>query len=164
MRYKSFEPDIDRSAYVAPGAVIIGQVILKEDVNIWFGAVLRGDVNSIFVDEGANIQDNSTVHVADDARTHIGRHVTIGHNCVIHGCVIGDETLIGMGSTLLDNAVIGKNCIVGANSLVTMGKVFPDGTLIMGSPAKVVRELTEEEILGLKSHAVEYVALSKGYK
>jgi carbonic anhydrase/acetyltransferase-like protein (isoleucine patch superfamily) len=164
LNYKTYKPNIEPSAFIAKNATVIGQVTIGKTSSVWFGTVIRGDVNHIVIEEGSNIQDNTTVHVADNAPTYIGRYVTIGHNCIIHGCHIGDESLIGMGSTILDGAVIGEHSIVGANSLVTMGKVFEPGVLIMGSPAKVVRVLTTEEIKDLRVHAKKYVDLAMDYK
>jgi len=161
--YKAYEPVIGEDVFIAEGTHIIGRTSLGDKVNIWFGAVLRGDVNTIEVGSGTNIQDNTTVHVAGSYKTVIGEDVTIGHNCIIHGCTIEDACLIGMGTTILDGAVIGKNSIVGANSLVTMNKSFPEGHLIMGSPAKVIRALSEEEIIGLEAHAHHYVSLAEDY-
>lgn len=161
--YKTYKPSIGQDVFLADGSHVIGQTRLGDKVNIWFGAVLRGDVNTIEVGSGTNIQDNSTVHVAGSHKTVIGQDVTIGHNCIIHGCTIEDACLIGMGATILDGAVIAKNSIVGANSLVTMNKSFPEGHLIMGSPAKAIRPLTEEEIKGLEAHAHHYVSLAEDY-
>jgi carbonic anhydrase/acetyltransferase-like protein (isoleucine patch superfamily) len=137
MTYKGYKPEIDESAYLAPSADVIGQVKVKENASIWFGTVLRGDINKITVGKCSNVQDNSTVHVSKDTGTEIGDYVTIGHNCIIHGCKISDYTLIGMGSIILDGSVISEYSIVGAGSLVTGNKIFPPGVLILGSPATV---------------------------
>ncbi len=163
-KYKNEKPNVDVSAFVADQSSVIGKVTIKANCGIWFGAVLRGDVNTIYIGEGTNVQDNTTVHVAGNAKTVVGNGVTIGHNCIIHGCEIGDSSLIGMGSTILDHSVIGKRSIVGAGSLVTMNKVFPDDVLIMGSPAKVIRALTEEEKLSLEKSAQHYIEIAKEYK
>lgn len=162
--YKNNRPTIDDSAFIAMHAVVAGEVTIKKDAGIWFGAVLRGDVSSIHIGEGTNIQDNATVHVGHGIPTIVGNHVTVGHNCVIHGCTIHDNVIVGMGSTVLDGVVIGKNSIIGANSLVTMNKKFPEGVLIMGSPAKVIRDLTPKEIESIEASAVDYIQLSKEYK
>lgn len=162
--YRNHNPKVDASVFIAENAVIIGQVTVEADANIWFGTVIRGDINSIHIGKETNIQDNSTIHVGYKEPTVIGNQVTVGHNCIIHGCTIGHNSLIGMGSTILNGAKIGRNSIVGANSLVTMHKVFPDGVLIMGSPAKVIRDLSGEEIMGLGKSATNYVALAKEYK
>lgn len=162
-KYKDIAPIIEDGVFHAEGASIIGRVTLKKQANIWFSTVLRGDVNTISVGEDSNVQDNSTVHVSDNAATVIGDRVTVGHNCVIHGCTIEDECLIGMGSVILDGAVIGRNSIVGAGSLVTMNKRFPERSLIVGSPAKAVRELTEEEVQRILVSAEHYVKHAKAY-
>lgn len=161
--YKGKEPTIGDQVYLAEQTIVIGRVVLKDRANIWFGTVLRGDVNEITVGVDSNIQDNSTIHVAHDFATIIGNRVTVGHQCIIHACTIEDDCLIGMGSTILDGATIGRGSIVGANSLVTMNKTFPPYSLIMGSPAKVVRPLTEAEIAGNVASAEHYVAYAKSY-
>ncbi len=149
-------PAADRF-WVAPNAQVIGDVRLAEDVGIWFGAVLRGDNDPITVGARSNIQDNSVIHADHGVPTTIGQDVTVGHSVTLHGCTIGDNTLIGMGATVLNGAVIGRNCIVGANALVTEGKVFPDFSLIVGSPAKVVRELPPEAAANMQRSAESYV-------
>lgn len=163
MKFKEYNPDIKNGCFIADNAYVIGQVKICEDANIWFGAVLRSDTNSIYVGKSSNIQDNCTVHVDTDSSVHIGNYVTIGHNSVIHGCTIGDCTLIGMGSIIMNGATIGSETIIGAGSLVTENKNIPSGVLCMGSPAKVVRKLTEEEKKGLKRTAESYVKESKEY-
>ena len=161
--YKGTVPVIGEAVFVAEQVALIGRVILKDRANIWFGSVLRGDVNRITIGVDSNIQDNSTVHVTSTYETKVGDRVTVGHNCIIHGCVIEDNCLIGMGATILDGAVIGKGSIVGANSLVTMNKTFPPYSLILGSPAKVIRPLTEAEIASTLESAEHYVAYAKTY-
>lgn len=162
--YKDYKPCIDKNVFIAENSTIVGRCFIGEDCSIWYNAVLRADVNEIVVGKGTNIQDGCVVHCDKEYRTEIGEHVTVGHTAIIHGCTIGSNCIIGMGSTILDGAVIGDNVIIGANSLVTSGKSVPAGVLAMGSPAKVVRELTSEEIEGI-SHSVEgYVKLSKEYK
>lgn len=163
---KSFEgikPTIDDSAFVAETADIIGNVTIKENASIWYKAVLRGDDGKVIVGENSNVQDGTIVHCGENEPTIIGNNVTIGHAAIIHGCKIGNNSLIGMGSTILDNAEIGEFTMVGAGSLVT-GKKFPSGVLLLGSPAKVVRELTEEEKLSLKKSALHYVEMGKKHK
>lgn len=145
--------------YIAPGAAVIGDVTLGENVGIWHNAVVRGDTNSICIGSRTNVQDNSTLHVDADFRLRIGDGVTIGHNAIVHGCTVGDNTVIGMGSIILNGAVIGNNCIVGAGSLVTGKMNVPDGSLVMGSPAKIARQLTEEEIASNRENAEHYVEL-----
>jgi carbonic anhydrase/acetyltransferase-like protein (isoleucine patch superfamily) len=157
-------PEIDASAYVASGAVVIGAVRLAKNSSVWHNAVLRGDINSIEVGEGSNIQDGTIVHLADGYGVKIGRYVTIGHAAMIHACEINDECLIGMQATVLDGAVIGAQSIVGAGALVTKGTQIPEGSLVLGSPAKVVRPLTGEERSGLKSMAEKYVIVSREHK
>jgi carbonic anhydrase/acetyltransferase-like protein (isoleucine patch superfamily) len=147
----------DGRYFVAPGAHLIGRVELREDANVWFNCVLRGDNEWIAIGARANIQDNSILHTDMGFPLTIGADCTIGHNVVLHGCTIGDGSLIGMGATILNGAKIGKNCLVGANALVTEGKEFPDNSLIVGAPAKVVRELGEDSREKLLESARHYV-------
>ncbi len=163
-QYLDTDPKIDPSVYIAEGATVIGAVDLKRDVSIWHSAVLRGDINSITIDEGSNIQDGSVVHLANDFGVSIGKYVTVGHSAVIHACTIHDECLIGMNATILDGAIIGKQSIIGANALVTKGTQIPEGSLVLGSPAKVVRPLTEEERLSIKPWAEKYVITAQFHK
>lgn len=151
-------PRIPASAFVAPGAILVGDIALGEHSSIWYNAVLRGDINRIVVGDYTNIQDLAMVHVADAFPTTIGRHVTIGHTAIIHACTIGDESLIGMGAVILDGAVIGNQCLVGAKALVTQGTKIPDGSLVLGSPAKIARSLTAQEIAALRASAEHYAA------
>ena len=170
--YKGETPDIDKSAWIAPGAAVIGDVKIKEDCSIWFGVVIRGDVHKIRIGKRVSIQDLSMIHVthykksdkSDGSPTIIGDDVTIGHKVMLHGCKIEDACLIGMSATILDDAVIGKESIVGAGALVTKGKKFPPRSLIIGSPAKVVRELTDKEVEELYNSASRYVKFMKGYR
>lgn len=157
-------PQVDASTYIASGAVVIGAVRLAKDTSVWHNAVLRGDINTIDVGEGSNIQDGTIVHLANDYGVKIGRYVTIGHAAMIHACDIGDECLIGMQATVLDGAVVGAQSIVGAGALVTKGTQIPEGSLVLGSPAKVVRPLTEVERSGLKSMAEKYIIVSREHK
>jgi len=143
--------------FVADGARIIGNVRLKSEASIWFNCVLRGDNDWIEVGERCNVQDGSVLHTDPGYPLTIGRGVTIGHNVMLHGCTIDANSLVGIGSTVLNGAVIGSNCIVGANSLITENKTFPDGSLIMGSPARAVRGLTDEEIASIAASADHYV-------
>ncbi len=156
-------PSIHKNSFIASSADIIGNVVIGAYSNIWFGAVLRGDMDSMTIGSYTNIQDNSTVHNDDNLSVSIGDYVTIGHNCIIHGCKISSNTLIGMGSTILNGAEIGEYTIVGAGSLVTQGKKIPSGVLCMGVPAKVIRELTIEEKESIKKSAKHYVELSSKY-
>jgi carbonic anhydrase/acetyltransferase-like protein (isoleucine patch superfamily) len=164
VRHKNSNPQIDENAFVADSADIIGKINLEEDTSIWFGAVLRGDCNSIHVGKGSNIQDNCTVHVGKNSPVEIGANVTVGHNAIIHGCKIGNNSLIGMGSIILNDAEIGEDVIVGAGSLITSGKKIPSGVLCIGSPAKVIRELTEKEREYVRASALSYIEESKNYK
>ncbi|CDZ27352.1 gamma carbonic anhydrase family protein [Neorhizobium galegae] len=144
--------------WLAPDATVIGKVELGEDVGIWFGSVLRGDNEPIVVGQGTNIQEGVMIHTDPRYPVEIGENCTIGHHAIIHGCTIGDNSLVGMGATILNGAKIGRNCLVGANALVTEGKEFPDNSLIVGSPAKVMRVLDDEAVEKLKQSAVRYVA------
>lgn len=149
--------------FVAPNAAVIGRVHLGRDSSVWFGAVLRGDTNDIEIGDGTNIQDNSVVHVDDDAPAHLGKNISVGHSAVVHGCTIGDGSLIGISATILSHAGIGEFCIVGAGALITERKQFPDRSLIIGVPAKRVRDVTDEEVEMLKQTAEHYAALGRRY-
>lgn len=163
-QYLEQDPQIDASAYVAQGAVVIGAVRLGPNSSVWHNAILRGDINSIEIGEGSNVQDGSVLHLADDYGVHVGRYVTIGHMAMVHACTIEDECLIGMHATILDGAVIGAQSIVGAGALVTKGTQVPAGSLVLGAPAKVVRALTESERNDLKAMAEKYVTVSRVHK
>ena len=158
------DPQIAENVFVAPGAVVIGDVVLKKNSSVWFNAVLRGDLARIEVGEHTSVQDNVVMHIANDGPCIVGNHVTIGHSAVIHACTVGDECLIGMGAVILDGAVIGKQSIVGAGALVTQGSVFPEGSMILGSPAKLTRPLTAEERTWIKSLADKYTEVSAYYR
>ncbi len=158
-------PKIHETCFVAENATVIGQVELAENVNVWYGTVLRGDVNFIRIGKNTNIQDNTVVHVESNGHpTIIGENVTIGHGAIVHACTVGDHSLIGMGAIVLDGAVIGENVILGAGALVPPGKTIPDNSLAVGSPAKVIRTLSEDEIPKRISHAERYVALAEKHK
>jgi carbonic anhydrase/acetyltransferase-like protein (isoleucine patch superfamily) len=157
-------PTIAESAYVADSAQVMGDVHLGAHASVWFGVVIRGDTERITVGEGSNIQDGSVLHADFGVPLTIGNYVTVGHKVMLHGCTIGDETLVGIGAVILNKAKIGKNCLVGAGSLVTEGKEFPDGSVIMGSPAKVVRSLSPEQIQGLRMTALHYIDNAKRYQ
>ena len=157
-------PAIDPTAFVAPGAHIVGHVTLGAESSVWFQAVLRADINRIVIGPRSNIQDGAIIHLADDFGTHIGELVTVGHKAILHACTVGDEVLVGMGAIILDGAEIGPRCILGAGALVTGGKKFPEGSLIIGSPAKAVRMLTLDEQAGIGIWAEKYVALSRAYR
>ena len=156
-------PDIGEDVYIAPGAHVIGRVALGARASVWFGAVLRGDNDPIRIGADSNVQDGAMIHADPGVPTTIGDGVTIGHHAIVHGATVGNRSLVGMGATLLNRAVIGADCIVGANALVTEGKSFPDGSLIVGSPARVLRPLTETEIAGLRLSAATYVANARRY-
>ena len=150
-------PRIEGSAWVAETAQVIGNVELAQDVSIWFGSVLRGDNEPLRIGRGTNIQDGSVLHSDHGKPLTIGDNVTVGHMVMLHGCAIGDGSLIGIGAVVLNGARIGRNCLVGAGALITEGKVFADGSMIIGSPAKAVRDLTPEQIEGLRQSALNYV-------
>ena len=156
-------PDIAESAWVADSAEVIGRVTLAEDVSIWFQAVLRGDTEQMTIGRGSNIQDGSVLHADYGFPLTLGEGVTVGHKVMLHGCSVGDHSLIGIGAVVLNGARIGKHCLVGAGALVTEGKEFPDGSMIIGSPAKAVKELTEAQIEGLKASARHYIDNSRRY-
>jgi carbonic anhydrase/acetyltransferase-like protein (isoleucine patch superfamily) len=158
------QPQIDPSAYVAAQAVVIGDVRLAAHSSIWPTAVLRGDINFIEIGEGSNIQDGCIVHLAEDLPVIVGKLVTVGHRAILHACTVEDECLIGMGATILDGAVIGKGSIIGAHALVTKGSRIPPGSLVMGTPAKVVRALHPEEIADIRHWADHYIALGPIHK
>ncbi|MDR0912084.1 MAG: gamma carbonic anhydrase family protein [Methanobrevibacter sp.] len=154
---------MDKSAKIFHGAQVLGDVEIGKNSSIWFNAVIRGDRGKIIIGNNSNIQDNCVLHGSLEIDTHIGDNVSIGHGAIIHGCEIEDNVLIGMNATVLNKAKIGKNSIVGANALVSENKEFPEGSLILGIPAKVVRELNSKEIEAIKLNAKEYVDLSKEY-
>jgi carbonic anhydrase/acetyltransferase-like protein (isoleucine patch superfamily) len=143
--------------WVAPDAALIGKVRLRENASVWFGAVLRGDNDWIVVGEGANIQDNSVVHTDPGTPTTIGAGVTVGHRVILHSCTVGENTLVGMGSTLLTGCSIGRNCLIGANTLIAEGKIIPDNSLVLGSPGRIVKQLSEQQLALLKISADVYV-------
>ena len=172
MNYKDLTPKIGKNSWIAPSADVIGDVTIGEDCSIWFGTVIRGDVHKIIIGDRTSVQDLSMVHVthykkedkSDGNPTIIGDDVTIGHKVMLHGCTIENACLIGMSTTILDGAVIGEESIVGAGSLVTKNKIFPPRSLIMGSPAKVVRSLNEKEINELYASASRYVEFKNSYQ
>jgi carbonic anhydrase/acetyltransferase-like protein (isoleucine patch superfamily) len=158
------KPAIADSAWVADSAQVMGHVTLGEDSSVWFGVVARGDTATITVGKGSNIQDNSVLHADHGMPLVIGENVTVGHQVMLHGCTIGDGSLIGIQAVVLNGAKIGKNCLVGAGALVTEGKEFPDGCMILGSPAKAVRQLSDAQIEGLKMSAQHYIENARRYK
>ena len=163
-KFLSKDPAISESAYIAEGAVVIGDTTIGKQSSIWPSCVVRADINSIVIGDRTNIQDGSILHLADDYGVSIGNDVTVGHGAIIHACEIEDECLIGMGSTIMDGAVIGRNSIIGAGALVTGGTRIPPGSLAMGSPAVVVRSLSEAEQSSIKKWAQKYVSVAAAHK
>jgi len=163
-KYKDFKPKIKKSAWVAPSADIIGRVKIGKDASIWYGTVIRGDVAKIKIGNRTNIQDLSMIHVHHGQPTILGDDVTVGHQVMLHGCKIGNACLIGMSATILDGAVIGDNSIVGSKSLVTANKKFPPRSLIMGTPAKRIRELTNKEVEEIIQNAKNYIHYKSDYE
>ncbi len=160
-------PEIHPDSYIAPSADLIGSVVIGAHASVWFNAVLRGDNDVIRLGANSNIQDGSVVHVDPGAPVTIGDGVTVGHSVMLHGCAIGDFSLVGIGSRILNNAVIGRSCVVGAHTLITEGKTFPDRSMILGSPGKVVRELSDGEVESLRGYAdlyVKKIAVYRGLK
>ena len=158
------QPAVAASAWVADSAVVIGNVTLGEDASVWFGVVIRGDTSTISIGKGSNVQDNSVLHADVGMPLVIGEGVTVGHQVMLHGCTVGNNSLIGIGAIVLNGAKIGNNCLVGAGALVTEGKEFPDGSMIIGSPAKAVRMLSPEQIEGLKMSAKHYIDNARRYR
>ena len=158
------QPDVDPSAYVADFASVIGNVALGENVSVWSGAVIRGDNERIALANGVNVQEGAVLHTDPGFPMQIGAGVSIGHQAMLHGCTIGEGSLIGIQAVILNGAKIGKNCLIGAGALITERKEFPDNCLIVGVPAKVVRTLSEDDIAGLRKNAAEYVARSGRFK
>lgn len=161
--YETFTPSIHPSAFIASSADVIGRVTIHEEASVWYNSTLRGDINSIVVGAQSNIQDNVVVHLSDDFGCHIGKLVTVGHSAILHACEVKDEVLVGMGAIILDGAVIGERSIIGAGALVTSGTIIPPGSLVLGSPAKVVRQLSEEEQSKVKDWALKYVRQSRKF-
>lgn len=157
-------PSIHEGAWIAPSADVCGRVTIEAGASLWFGAVARGDSEHIHVGAGSNVQDGSVLHSDAGFPLHIGQGVTIGHRAVVHGCTIGDHSLIGIGAVVLNGARIGRHCLVGAGALVTEGQEFPDGSLILGSPAKVVRPLTAAQRVGLEASALHYQRNAQRYE
>jgi carbonic anhydrase/acetyltransferase-like protein (isoleucine patch superfamily) len=163
-RYLDTPPTIHPTAFVAPGADVVGDVTLAEESSVWFQAVLRGDINRIVIGPRSNVQDGAVVHLADDYGAFVGELVTVGHKAVLHACTIADEVLVGMGAIILDGAEVGARSIIGAGALVTGGTKIPAGSLVLGSPAKVVRSLSLDDQAGIKVWAEKYVALSRAFR
>lgn len=162
--YGGITPTIDPSVFLAAGSVVVGNVTIGRDSSVWFNTVVRGDLNPISIGERTNIQDGCVLHVDHERYgLTIGSEVTVGHGAIVHACTVGDGSLVGMGAIVLDGAVVGKGCLVAAGSLVKMRDVIPDGVLAAGSPARVVRPLSPEEIAGLRRTALNYVDYSRSY-
>ena len=150
--------------WVADSATVVGKVLLKQDASVWFNAVVRGDNDLITIGEGSNVQDGSVLHTDPGFPLTIGAHVTIGHKVMLHGCHIGEGSLIGINAVVLNGAKIGKNCLIGANTLITEGKEIPDNSVVMGSPGKVVRTLSEEQVKGIRAGAAHYVENARRFR
>jgi carbonic anhydrase/acetyltransferase-like protein (isoleucine patch superfamily) len=157
-------PVLHKDSWVATNAILIGKVVLKKYANIWFNVVLRGDIETITIGEGTNVQDGSVFHTDPGCKLTLGKGVTVGHMVMLHGCEVDDDTLIGIGSTILNKTKIGKNCIIGANTLIPENKIIPDRSLVLGSPGKIIRQVTEKEIEEIKENAKHYVENFKRYK
>ncbi|WP_340819334.1 gamma carbonic anhydrase family protein [Methanolobus sp. WCC4] len=162
--FKSNTPEISPTAFVASNAAVIGDVTISDGSSVWFGAVIRGDADSIHIGKRTSIQDNVVIHTDAPQKVEIGDDVSVGHGAVLHGCRISDNVLIGMNATVLNGAEIGENCIIGANALVPPGKKIPAGSLVVGVPGKVQRQLSDEDIAHIKENAEEYVRLSEEYR
>ncbi len=163
-QFKEQSPEVSEDTFLAPGCKIIGDVTIKSGSSIWYNAVLRGDIAAINIGENSNIQENCSLHVDHNTPLNIGNNVTVGHGVVLHGCRIKDNCLIGMGATILNDALIGKNSIIGAGALIPEGKEIPPGSLVIGIPGKVIRELSETEINKLEDHAKDYANLADAHK
>lgn len=150
--------------YVADNAAVIGDVTLKKDASVWFGCTIRGDNDPIVIGEGSSVQDGCVLHADPGYPLTLGDNVSIGHMAMLHGCTVGEGTLVGIGSIILNGAVIGKNCLIGANSMVTEGKVIPDNSVVMGSPGRIIRQTTEKDLAMIARPAPHYVARAKNYK
>lgn len=158
---KGKKPNIDKDAFIAETASVLGDVTLGEGSSIWYGAVARGDIAPIIIGKFSNIQDNATVHNETNIPAIVGDYTVVGHNAIIHGCTIGNNCLIGMGSIILNRAVVGDNCIIGAGSLITQGKVIPPNSMVVGTPGKVLRQVTDDELEKVKKNAIRYSDLWK---
>ncbi len=155
---------IGKDYFIADSAVVIGSVIIHNNVSVWFGAVIRGDDDLITIEENTNIQDGVVIHTDEGITAHVGNGVTVGHNAMLHGCKVGDNSLVGINAVILNNAEIGDNCIIGANCLITQGKVIPDNSMVLGSPGRVIRNVTPQEIEDLRFSADHYVKNFKRFK
>ena len=156
-RFLRKKPTVGKNVYIAKGAVVLGDVTLGDNSSVWYNAVVRGDINKIVIGASTNIQDNAVLHLADDFACILGDFVTVGHSAIVHACTIGNESLVGMGAVVLDGAEIGEQCLIGARALVVGGMKVPPGSLVLGSPARVVKQLSPEERANLKYWATKYV-------
>ena len=163
-RLGDLTPQLDPESWIAPNAVVIGEVQMEKNSSVWWNCTIRGDRDVLIIGENSNIQDGSVIHSNKGIKVVIGKNVTVGHMVMLHGCTIGDNSLIGMGAVILNRAVIGKNCLVGAHTLIPEGKIFPERSLIMGVPGKVVRELTDDEVAKLPGSSERYVKNWQRYK
>lgn len=150
-------PTLGKNVYIAKGAVVLGDVTLGDNSSVWYNAVIRGDINRIVIGHSTNVQDNAVLHLSDDFPCILGNYVTVGHSAIVHACSVGDESLVGMGAVILDGAEIGEQCLIGARALVVGGMKIPPGSLVLGSPARVVKQLSPEERTNLKHWATKYV-------
>ncbi len=164
IEYEGVKPQIHESCFIADSAEIIGRVKLDENSSVWYGCIIRGDENHINVGKNTNIQDGTVIHISKEYPTEIGDYVTVGHKAIVHACKIGNNVLVGMGAILLDGVEIEDDVLIGAGSIVTPGKVIPRGSLVLGSPAKVIRELSSEEIAHLKQSALDYCIYAEKHK
>ena len=163
--HTQFRPEqVHSSVFIAAGAVVVGDVTLTQDVSVWFNAVLRGDTEALVIGAGTNIQDGAILHADPGYPTIIGTGCTVGHRAIVHGARVGDNSLVGMGAILLNGVVVGENCIIGAGALLTQGKIFPSGALILGRPAKMVRDLTADEITANRASAAGYIQKAKAFQ
>ncbi|WP_143695799.1 gamma carbonic anhydrase family protein [Virgibacillus proomii] len=162
--YNHHKPSIHESVFVAPGAYLIGDITIGKKSTIWFNAVLRGDEDSIMIGEKCSIQDNSTIHLFEGCPVVVEDEVTVGHNVILHGCKVGKRSIIGMGSTILDNVEIGEECIIGANTLIPPGKKIPSRSLVVGSPGKIVRDVSAKDLELIQLSIDTYVAKGKDFK
>lgn len=163
MPYLDYRPTIGRDVYIAPTASVIGRTFLGDQASVWFGAVLRGDIAEVRLGHGSNIQDNSVMHVGDDDPCIVGDNVSIGHSVTLHGCTVEDDCMIGMGAIILNKVVVGRGSVIGAGAMVTQGTIIPPWSLVLGSPAKVKRELTDEERIFYAHFAPKYTQVAKHY-
>jgi gamma-carbonic anhydrase len=162
--FMDFSPVLEEGAWIAPGAHVAGRVTLGEDVSVWYNAVLRADINSIVIGARSNIQDNAVIHLADNYGVVLGEDVVVGHSAILHACTIGNNVLVGMGSIIMDGAVIGDDCIIAAGALVSPGKAIPAGSMVMGSPGKVVRETTAAERASNRAMARKYMKIKDTFR